>query len=210
MPREHRKTSETNSSTDSERSHGFAANLFRIGFTASRKKGDAKASSVQDQFLIEHPPVHTLDEVLHRLDAAGEMEKDLRVGDLALMAPDVLPVLFTGVFPFTARHVATPATIIDTINQNQMIDLELYQEGLRASVWPHIRMGASLRKFVDYRKHGLSDAEDGGIFLRPTSHLGVFLSPAAKSSIELGVFGHVSKTADDLYIKPYAIWLDAI
>jgi len=150
------------------------------------EKGIEQKLVAVEKFLYKHGDLLELD----------------NVKQIVKISPEKLPTFIRGMLPFFTPLKKSTLNVVDEANKNQFIELELDQKGIGDSLWLHILMGCSISK-ID----GVHKADNGKYYLGQTGHFAIILRAYAKNGGLFGFFGYLQKTGDNLYIKPFAIWV---
>ncbi len=201
VTRRERESSQESSGGKSGLSGGIGASGVTIGAKTEASQSRQHRIEVGRDYVIrgEH--------LLSRVEAAFQNSDSLlhvhSVGDLATVFEEQLPLYVLGRAPFRIQRREDSLDYLHAVKRDLFFALEVDQSAIAEgfTFWPQIYMGGSLSKSPEVRFD-----KDGEPIIGCTSHFAMFLRSLVAGS-HLGLFGHLSRAAEVLYIKPYAIWV---
>ena len=157
-------------------------------------------SEVLTERILVKEGEQKLAEIETALSEKGSLLEVNSVNILAYIHIGRLPAFIRGKLPLTTRGFYDK-DVVEEVIDSQTVTLRLYITDSYC-LWPDIRIGGSLSKFV-----GVGIRENGTASMGYTCHLAIMLRALESGPENLGVLGQIHKTGSFLYIKPYAIWL---
>lgn len=174
----------------------FAGILGGTGETELTQTGDSEVQTERSLVQGDEQKLVEVETALSKMDSLLEIN---RVHILANISIERLPAYIRGRLPLTTEGWYK-GDIYTEVIKSQTVSFKLIIDEF--SLWPDIRMGCSLSKFVD-----VTVKENGTAIIGLTSHLSIILRELERCPQFMGVFGQVHEAGSYLYIKPYAIWV---